>query len=258
MKVAVLSTAGRSGTTVATMLMGFTMAHTQGRTVRLCYTGENAAIKRYVGLAPENRDATRTISQVSKLLDAGAIPVEELGDYCMKLGPNIELMDSWDRTLTEEEVTSLLVLAFSKATTSYAFCDLAYDLEDSTSRAVLKVCDAIVVVSEPSKVSLDAVRNLQKSKAWPKDKPAMLLVSKWSEEISAVRTMADQAGFKLSSTCKLHFNPFIAHACNIGQLDSVIPFIVRKDPRVVDLNADLRECTQFLLSLDSGKIRWEG
>lgn len=61
MKIAVVSPAGRSGATVATLLMGYALAYTQGRTVRLCYTGENYAIKRYVGRDTAERDATRTI-----------------------------------------------------------------------------------------------------------------------------------------------------------------------------------------------------
>ena len=74
MKIAVVSPADRCGATVATLLMGYALAYTQGRTVRLCYTGENHAIKRYVGRDTAERDATRTISQVSKLLEAHAIP----------------------------------------------------------------------------------------------------------------------------------------------------------------------------------------
>ena len=96
MKIAVVSPADRCGATVATLMMGYTMAYTQGRTVRLCYTGENRAIKRYVGRDSTDRDVTRTISQVSKLLEAHAIPPEDLGDYCLKMGTNIDLMDSRD------------------------------------------------------------------------------------------------------------------------------------------------------------------
>ena len=128
MKIAVVSPADRCGATVATLMMGYTMAYTQGRTVRLCYTGENRAIKRYVGRDSTDRDVTRTISQVSKLLEAHAIPPEDLGDYCLKMGTNIDLMDSWDSSLTEEEVTSLLVFTFSRNVADYIFCDLAYGI----------------------------------------------------------------------------------------------------------------------------------
>lgn len=258
MKIAVVSPAGRCGATVATLLMGYTMAFTQGRTVRLCYTGENRAIKRYVGRDTTERDATRTISQVSKLLEAHAIPPEALGDYCLKMGPNIDIMDSWDSSLTEEEVTSLLVFTFTRNVADYIFCDLAYDIEDATSQAVLKACDVVVVVSEPSRSSLTIIREMQESEYWPKGKPCMLLVSKFDGDIESLDNMAKMAQFKKRATCKIHYNPFLTKYCNSGQLDTVIPYIVQKDPRVVELNSDLKECTQFFLSLQEAKIKWEG
>lgn len=258
MKIAVVSPAGRCGATVATLLMGYTLAYTQGKTVRLCYTGENRAIKRYVGRDSEERDATRTISQVSKLLEAHAIPPEDLGDYCLKMGTNIDLMDSWDSALTEEEVTRLLVFAFSRSTTDYIFCDLAYDISDHTSQAVLQECDMVVIISEPSRASLDMVRITQESSYWPKNKPCMLLVAKWNEEISPIKTLATEAQFKLRHTCKIHYNPLITKYCNSGQLDTVVPYIIQKDPRVVELNNDMKECVQFILGENRAKMKWEG
>lgn len=258
MKIAVVSPADRCGATVATLLMGYTMAYTQGRTVRLCYTGENSAIKRYVGRDSIKRDATRTISQVSKLLEAHAIPPEDLGDYCLKMGTNIDVMDSWDNSLTEEEVTSLLVFTFSRNVADYIFCDLAYDITDSTSQAVLQTCDAMVVVSEPSKSSLTIIQEMQSSDCWPKGKPCMLLIAKYDENIDHLDTLAKLAQFKKRTTCKIHYNPLITKYCNKGQLDTVIPYIMKKDPRVIELNTDLKECTQFFLSLQDAKIKWEG
>lgn len=258
MKIAVVSPVGRCGSTVATLLMAYTMAYTQGRTVRLCYTGENHAIKRYVGKDTAERDATRTISQVSKLLEAHAIAPDDLGDYCLKMGINIDIMDSWDSALTEEEVTSLLVFTFSRNVADYIFCDLAYSIEDDTSQAVLKACDVVVVVSEPSRASLKAIRDMQESEYWPKGKPCMLLVSKYGEEIDSLDNLAKQAQFKKRATCKIHYSPLITKYCNSGQLDTIIPYIIQRDPRVIEFNADLKECTQFLLSLQEAKIKWEG
>lgn len=258
MKIAVVSPVGRCGTTVATLLMSYTMAFTQSKTVRLCYTGENIAIKRYAGKETVDRDATRTISQVSKLLEARAIHPDDLGDYCIPMGPNIDIMDSWDSSLTEEEVISLLIFTFSRNVTDFIFCDLAYDMEDPTSKQVLDECDAFIVVSEPSKTSLSVIKEMKESPSWPKDKPCMLLISKYDEEIDSVKNLARIAGFKVNRTCKIHNNPFVTKCCNSGSLDTIVPFILKKDPRVVELNSDMKECVQFLLSLSSAKIKWEG
>ena len=231
MKIAVVSPADRCGATVATLMMGYTMAYTQGRTVRLCYTGENRAIKRYVGRDSTDRDVTRTISQVSKLLEAHAIPPEDLGDYCLKMGTNIDLMDSWDSSLTEEEVTS---------------------------QAVLQESDAVVIVSEPSKSCLDRIRIMQESEYWPKDKKCMLLIAKYDKDIDSVDNLAKMAQFTKRTTCKIHYSPLITKYCNSGQLDTVIPYIIQHDPRVIEFNMDMKECIQFFLSIQNAKIKWEG
>ena len=205
MKIAVVSPADRCGATVATLMMGYTMAYTQGRTVRLCYTGENRAIKRYVGRDSTDRDVTRTISQVSKLLEAHAIPPE-----------------------------------------------------DDTSQAVLQESDAVVIVSEPSKSCLDRIRIMQESEYWPKDKKCMLLIAKYDKDIDSVDNLAKMAQFTKRTTCKIHYNPLITKYCNSGQLDTVIPYIIQHDPRVIEFNMDMKECIQFFLSIQNAKIKWEG
>ena len=257
MKIAVLSAAGRCGATASILLMAAAIAETQDRAVRICYTGENRSLKRYAGRDADVRDATMTISQVSKLLEAHAIAPESLSDYCTKLAPNLDIMDSWDESLTEEEMVSLLTFTYSRNTTDYIFCDMAQDLEDPVAQSVLSVSDAVVIVSEPSKASLDAVREMQESPLWPKDVPCMLLIAKYNEAIDSVSKLAKLSQFKLRSTCKVHYNPLITKYCSSGQLLTIVPYVIKRDPRVVELNNDLRECTQFFLSLNNAKLKWE-
>lgn len=256
MKIAVISTVDRCGSTVATLLMGYAIASTQGRTVRLCYTGMNNAIKRYVGKEVE-RDATCTISQVSKLLEANAIEPDSLSDYCIKLGTNIDLMDSYDPSLKEDEVASLLTFTFSRNTADYILCDIYGDLEDSITQNVLKVCDAVIIVTEPSYASLAKVRVLQESEVWPKDTACMLLVAKYAPGIAPLKELAKQAQYKLRGCCKIHYNPLITKLCNTGQLDTILYYILNKDVRVLELNNDIRECLSYLMSIDNSKLKWK-
>lgn len=256
MKVAVISTADRCGATVSTLLLGYTIANTQGKTVRICYTGMNNALKRYVGKDLE-RDATCTISQVSKLLEANAIEPGSLGDYCTPLGSNIDLMDSWDSSLTEEEMTSLLTFTFTRNVADYILCDVAGDLTEPVTQAVLDVCDAVIIVSEPSHTSLARVRSLQESKVWPKDTPCMLLIAKYADAIDSVKSLVKQAQYKMRMSCKLHYNPLIVKLCNTGKLDTILYYIINRDPRVVELNNDLKECLAYLFSIDNTKLKWK-
>lgn len=257
-RVAIISTEHRCGATTATLLMSAILAHTQGRTVRICYTGENQALRKYTGEDLDVRDATCTISQVSKLLEAHAIGPEGLGDYCRRIAPGVDVMDSWDESLTEEEMTNLLTYTFSRSTTDFTLCDLAHSIETPVAQEVMQVCDAAIIVTEPSQSALKRVRELQESPYWPKDTHCMLLISKYHELIGSVEKMAREAQFPKRSVCKVHYNPLVTKQCDSGELCKMIPFILKRDPRVIELNNDLRECTQYLMSLASAKIKWEG
>lgn len=260
MRVAVISTADRGGATAATLLIGYALAYKCKEKVRLCYTGYNEAIKKYAGRGRDDRDATRTISQVSKLLQAHAIAPEELGDYCMKLGPNYELMDSTDEALTEEETTELLNYVYTRSTSDFILCDVAGMLDEEATQSILNSSDAIILISEASAASLDQAHEMvQEDKLFPKDVPTMLLITRYHEQIAPLKWCANKAGVKMRHTCKLHFSPYIVRGCNNMDLESVARAIFDRDPRVIELNNDLKECVQFLLTINSPgqKVRWE-
>lgn len=258
MKIAVISAADRCGATASTLLIAQALASTQGCSSRICYTGENLALKRYLGKDALEHDATRTISQVSKLLEAKAIAPDALGDYCTPMCDGVDIMDTWDSGLTEEEVVALLTFTFSKSTADYTICDITHHICNPVSQQLLGVCDMVIIVSEPSRSSLMHVRELKENASIPGDVPVMLLVPKYNEEIAAIDTLAKEAQFSKRATCKLHYNPLLVKYCNSGQLDTVIPYILQKDPRVVELNNDLKECIQFILSTQGTRLKWEG
>lgn len=258
MKIAMLSMADRCGATAASLLIGYAMAYKQQHTVRLCYTGQNSALLRYAGKDDGfGRDRTRSISQVSKLLNSRALKPEELGDYCVRLGANFDLMDSWEESLTEDEMMDILTFCFNRSTSDFTICDIAYAIDDPTTKQMLDVSDAIVCVSEPSKSSLSAVHTAIEQQKFNPETPLMLLVARYDDAIAPLKWCASQAGISLRRTCKIHNNPYITRGCNGMDLEGVARAILDKDPRVVELRNDLKECTQFLLSLNNEKNRWE-
>lgn len=270
MRIAVLPMATRGGTTVVTLMTSMAMAYKQSKTVRMCFTEENPAIKRYMGLDTE-KDATRSISQVSKLLQAHAIEVSELANYCIKVGPNLELMDSYNPALTVEEIQDLLSFVYQQSTTDFTICDLCYSWDDPLSEIMLKEADCVIYVAEPTWESLSRVQEYREKTGRRKktargrrakgndtdDIAELLVVNRYDNAIAPMKWCAKQAGMALRDTCKLHFNPYITKGCNIMDLHSVAMKSFERDPRVVELCQDLKEITQFLLSINNEKMRWE-
>lgn len=260
MKVAFIPMVPHSGNTCATLLTSMALAYKQAKGVRVCFTGENRDITKYMGRDEDEKDVTRSITQVAKLLQARAISADELSNYCVKLGPNLELMDSYAEALTTGEMQDIMSFVFERSTTDITICDCADDYRDPLTQAVLGKCDVVVYVCDPSYKSLHRVVEFRESpefKALSKDARQMLLVSEFDPVIKPLKQAAAEAGMTLRDTCKIRYNPYIAKGCERRDLHSVAVSVFEKDWRVLELYRDLLEITQFLLSATGEKIRWE-
>lgn len=258
MKVAVLPMGYRAGVTCTAMLTAMGLAFKQGKTTRVCFTGDNPAIKRYIGINPDDVDVTRSISQVSKLLQAHAISPDELSNYSIRVDTNLELLDSYSPALTDEETNEILSFVYSRSKTDYTICDLAYSWDDPMSEAVLKASDVIMFVCEPDWSSLSRVTEFKEKnkKLWDNTNP-LLVINKYDAAIRPLKAMAKEAGMKMRSTCKIHYSPYIARSCWAQDLKSCAISSYEHDPRVIELSTDVKEITQFLLSLNQEKNKWE-
>lgn len=260
MKVAFMPMVLHGGVTSAALLSSMALAYKQAKDVRLCFTGENPDIKKYMGRDEDEKDVTRSISQVSKLLQAHAISADELSNYCVKLGPNLELMDSYAESLTADEMQEILSFVYERSSTSITICDCYGRYWDSLTKAVLAKSDVVVYVCDPSAKVLSRVKEFRESEHYKVISPAtrqMLLVDHYDPVVKPLKQAAAEAGMTLRDTCKIHYNPYIAKGCERRDLQSVAMSAFEKDWRVLELYRDLLEVTQFLLSATGEKIRWE-
>ncbi|MDR1523145.1 MAG: hypothetical protein LBS29_04275 [Endomicrobium sp.] len=203
----------------------------------------------------EAMDITRSISQVVKLLEAQAIFPEDLGDYMLKLAPNLEFLDTRSEALTEDEIANLIGFVFENIPRDVIICDVRTEITDAITVRLLNDCDVIILVSLPNVRSLELVKRWVESGLLPK-KPVMLLVNRYDTLIMPLSKAANIAGCRVRDTCKLRYNPFIIKNCNDGELHTIVPYVLDKDPRVVELNIDLKECVQFLFSHMNKKFKW--
>lgn len=259
MKVAFLPLAPRSGITVSALMTGMALAFKQSKTVRLCYTGTNPAIKRYIGVTEEEADITRSISQVAKLLQAHAISPEELSNYSIKIGPNIDMLDSYSVSLTEDELNEIIQFVYERSTTDFTFCDLCYSWDDELTQLILKMSDVVVFVCEPTWASLSRVVEFNENfrERYAPDAKCILLVNRYDDGVAPLKWCSKTAGMTLRDTCKLHYNPWIIKFTNERKLKNVALGAFEKDPRVCELCQDMKEMTQFLMSLKGEKTKWE-
>ena len=254
MKVALISPFHRSGLSTVTTMLGMTLTWTQRVSTLISYIGDSS-IPAILG-TPAIDDKTRSISQLSKLLTERAIGSEQILEYCVPLAKDLHLMDTTSTILTEEEKERIIGFVFDQVPTDFVVCECTGSLEDDVTQSIFNIADVIIMVFEPYKTQFDGVKEYLNSKLWPKDKHTMLLCNKYDDIIMPLRSISSTFGIKHVDMCKLHYNPWITKMGEAGSLADILDPILSKDPRVVELNNDLREWMDFFMSLKNSRVRW--
>ena len=256
MKIALISPFHRSGLSTVTTLLGLTLTWTQLVSTVISYTGESN-IPKMLGTTTID-DKTRSISQLSKLLAERAIGPEQILEYCVPLAKDLHLLDTTSTILTDNEKEHILSFVFDQVPTDFVVCECTGNLEDAITQSVLSVADIIIMVFEPYGTQFDGVSEYLNDKNWPKDKHTMLLCNKYDNIVMPLRTISSRFGIKHVNMCKLHYNPWVMRMGESGNLADILDPILTKDPRVVELNNDMREWMDFFMSLKNTRVRWGG
>lgn len=256
MKIAVVSPLKRTGITTITALMGYCLTWTQQVSTVISYAGQSD-MARYIG-STELEDKTRSISQLSKLLSARAIAPENITEYCVPLIKDLFMLDTTSSIVDKNEKAKLLSFVFDQVPTDFTICEVNTELYEDNTIELLNNADVIVMVFEPYRNQFDAVKRYLQSEYWPKGKSVMFLCNKYSDIVIPLRDVTKDLGEKHVNMCKLHYNPWIMKMAEAGKLDEIVPYIIQKDPRVIDLNNDMREWMSYIQSTRNVKVRWEG
>ena len=256
MKISVISPIKHSGTTMVSLFLGQALAVTQGVNVMLTYSGMSRRICEYASVSALE-DKTCSISQVVKLMEARAISPEDLFDYSLGVCTNLHIMDTADPTLTEEDGTKLMTYVFDNIPSDVTICDVSGEIFDETTQQIFSTSDIVVIVIQPDTHSYEMLRKWKESEFWPKKKDVMVVVNRYDEEIAALREISKRIGVAHVNVCKLHYSPYITKYANSRDSLTIVPFAVQKDPRVIELNNDLKEMCQYVISSMEGRFKWE-
>ena len=255
MKIAVVSPFHRTGISTITALLGYALVWTQQASTVISYSGYSD-MARYLGTS-ELDDKTRSISQLSKLLSAGAISPENITEYCVPLIRDLHLLDTTSTTVTAEEKSKLLSFVFDRVPTDFIVCEVNSELYEETTKELLNNCDLIVMVFHPYRTQFDEVKRYMQSEDWPSDKPIMYLCNQYDDVVKPLRDISRDMGVKHLNMCKLHYNPWIMKMAEAGKLDEIVPYVLQKDPRVIELANDMREWMSYVQSINGHRVKWE-
>lgn len=256
MKIAVVSPFHRTGISTVTALLGYCLVWTQQASTVISYSGYSD-MARYLGTS-ELEDKTRSISQLSKLLTAGAIAPENITEYCVPLIKDLYMLDTTSPIVTADEKSKILSFVFDRVPTDFVICEVNSELYEDTTKSLLDDSDIIIMVFHPYRTQFDEVKRYMNSEYWPKDKPILFLCNQYDDVVKPLRDISRDMGIKHFNLCKLHYNPWIMKMAEAGKLDEIVPYMIQKDPRVIELNNDMREWMSFIQSYSGRRVRWEG
>lgn len=241
-KILVMSPLHNLGSTVVSMMMAQGMTY-DGKTSTLLFTQPNSLLPNYVGIENVN-DPTRSIMQIVKLIDNGAISDSDILDYAYQYVKNSWLLNIADPSLEGKDREQVITHVYNRVDSDVVICDNSEDLDSPITSELMETSDMIFIVIDMS------VKSRNRLKAWLesphlKDRNnVFIIVNNYNEVIAAARNVAKVLAVPANRVCKLHYNPWITKCTNNSQVHTILPLARELDPRVANLNNDINEMIQ--------------
>ncbi|MFB9277208.1 hypothetical protein [Cohnella cellulosilytica] len=260
MKIAVISPDRKQGGTTVSVLLAVALAQTQNISTCLTYTGNNnTSLAGFLGLKPAE-DKTRNLTQVIKLLEANAISGEEIRDYCIKIPdvPNLQLMDTASETISDADNSKLLKFVIGNMNHDMVVTDVATEIYDDISRAVIDNSDLVVMVLTQSKEIAEKLKYWEAAGVmdYLNRKGLVFIVNQYDPYVEAFRDTTKRMGLRHRRCAKISYNAFVKRTGNMGKLQTILPYVLGKDPRVIELNNDLKESLLVVLANLGRRTIW--
>lgn len=246
-KILLLSPLHNIGTTsvAALLTQGLTFDNKEST---IMFTRNDSVLPQYLGIQSV-QDPTRSIMQIVRLIDNGALEDQDILDYAYTYTKNCFMMNVADPSLTERDKAQILEHIYSRVTTDVIICDNSEPIDSDMSARLIEASDMIFVVVN-TYVKCKEFLNLwmQTPILKPFKNKVFLIVNQYDETVNALRNIARMYDFPANRVCKIHYNPWITKCCMTGQLHTVLPLARELDPRVANLNTDINELIQCVNS----------
>ena len=225
-----------------------------GKTSMLLATEVNTPIPDYLGLEGVN-DPTRSVMQISKLVDAGSISDIDILDYAHQYSKNAYYINMADRSLEGVERMQVLKHLFARSPVDIVVCDNGFDIDSTETETLLEEADAYFIVIDMSAKALAYLENWAYSSTLNKYPNTFVVINHYDETVASMRDFARKTPYTYNRLCKLHYNPWIRKCCFNGQLQTILPLSKQADPRVCNLSADVLDFVKCCASIELLKTK---
>ena len=254
-KILVLSPLHNIGTTSVAALInqGLTFDNKEST---IMFTRNDSVLPQYLGIQSV-QDPTRSIMQIVRLIDNGALEDQDILDYAYVYAKNSYMMNVADPSLTERDKSQILDHIYSRIPTDVIVCDNSEPVESDMTARLIEACDMIFIVVNTYVKCKEFLNLWMQMPIFKQNKSKVfLVVNQYDETVSALRNIARIYNFPANRVCKIHYNPWISKCCMSGQLHTILPLARELDPRVANLNTDINElimCINSSMFMNSKK-----
>lgn len=243
-RILIMSPLHQMGSTVVATLL--TQAATyDNKTSTLIFTQPGSNLPDYLGIENIN-DPTRSVMQIVRLIDNGAISDDDILDYAHQFSRNAYLLNVADRSLQGKDREQVVTHIFNRAPTHLSICDNSEDIDTPLTQQLIDLADIIFLVVDMSPKSREYLRSWMDSPQLHDKSNVYVVANRYDEVVFAVRNLAKVMQIPANRLCKVHYNPWITKCCNTHSLGTVIPSALALDPRVAALNCDMNELIQCI------------
>lgn len=243
-RILVMSPLHNLGSTFASAFIAHAMTF-DNKTSTTVFTQVNSHMPAYLGIESVS-DPTRSIMQIVRLIDNGALDDKNILDYAHNYSKNGWLLNLADQSLEGRDRDQVVRHIYSRVPTDVCICDNSDDLDTQLTKGLLEVSDMLFIVVDMSGKASERLSQWMATPILRDFKNVYVLVNKYSEVVSSLREYAKRVHVPANRVCKIHLNPWIQKCTLNGKLNTLIPSVRDLDPRVANLNADINELIQCI------------
>lgn len=240
MRIAVVSPHSRNnGNTTLAMLIGLEFASQNKLTCLAHVMPTSDSFYKYLSFK-SYEDKTSTPSQIVKVLKEGGLTGNDVRDYCKQVSDSLEAFTNQSSNFDQNDMNFMYKYIAKAFPHEHIIFDIdSDDLEQC--KTAIDLCDVVILNLTQSVKELSHFReNKDKYLEMISGKPLVVVVNQYNSACGSLKDVAAWMGIKKpNGWLVLHYNPWIRWATNKGKLNILFKNIVKKDPRVLELNSDL-------------------
>jgi cellulose biosynthesis protein BcsQ len=218
MIVSVTSPAHGQGNTTAALNIAMLLAETQGK--RTCLThlsAQSNTFFAYLGLE-RLTDKTCSPSQMVQLLREGAIAPQEMEDYCMKAGENLDIFSNNSQAVSSEDMDIIQKYVLGNLPHEVVVVDVDVNVESPIAKLAFEKSDLIVVTVTQSQYILDRYAQIFPDQDISK---VMFFCNYFSQEVGTLAKLSKQLPGK-NKVVGLRYSETLVKLANEGNLNKFL------------------------------------